>query len=590
MNEVIRQFLVKEFEETKRTHQLRQLFERYKAIHADVVQRFATQHSCPTELVIAALYCSDYIITNSELKEPIDDESRVEEIIHAFKNHLHGLSANQWLDLTYFVAFVFRVSSIIRKRYYFLLDKGVDRGVAASYVADLFISPLIEYCSTEASFMSLAWISILVEAALVQSIFSEVQDKRGKEIGTFEVENIGTHAHFIAYNFSFSSDARTNTSVPLPYVNDSNLIYHIKWRTIGDKQHSVFGTTINQQASQLEKKTKNFVEKISSDTNVHVLKYLRSNFKAKAKDQEKNIFLVHANSENAEGWIILLSAVDDINVKFIETLLQQKLSDLPYLSEIKSKLPKIYFYPEDVSKAVEQEEQEQEKDKPPEEKVSLIKRILSLFKKKKHKPLVTKKPKPPKTSSYDVIKEIFAKELLIACVAGIDLGINIYDDFREDMFEINGVFVSKKEQAPPTQFVSETLVSYPAELLDPIIESIDYSKELLFLLYNDEPLYIYPEEALFIQKEVNLLRLIECVHKENLLVGTVSDKQTETRSIFKKKTPAYKRRSIQKKTRELQSALKVHSLQDAIVNILPTDIDPKNLQTTSEDKLIFFSS
>ncbi|MHA1686649.1 MAG: hypothetical protein ACTSYD_09635 [Candidatus Heimdallarchaeaceae archaeon] len=589
MNEPIKQFLAREFAETKRIHQLRQLFDRYRNMHKALVNRYSNQFMCSEDLIVSALYCSDYIITNSELKEPLEDEIRINEIINAWKDHLQTLTSEQWYVATYLTAFIYRVASITRKRYYFLLDKGVTKDVAAAYIADLFITPLIEFCIAELPSLSLAWISILVETALVQSIFSKIQEKRAAELSNFEVENIGTYSHFIAYHFSSESEAKTNTAVPLPYVDDSQLIYYILWKTGMERQHNVFGTTTEKQKGQISKITKNLIDKISKRDIVHILKYLRASYKIETKEQERNIFFVHASSEDAEAWLILISAVDDVNVKFLETLLQQKLQDIPNFHTHKSKLPKIYVY-EELKQEMAPKKEEQIQIAP-KQKMSIIQRFLSLFRRKVvQKTLEIKKTKPKK-SSYDVLLDIFAQELLVASVANIDLGINVYDDYREHMFEINGVFMSKKDQEPPTYFIAEKMINYPSDLLDPIIDAIHFGKDFLTLQNGYAPLYIYPDEALFMQKtNEDIIRLIECTHANEILVGTVADKKIDTHLLTKKKTPAYKRRSIQKKTRELQAALKVHSLEDAVKNIFSADIDPKNLQITSENEPLFFFS
>ena len=73
MKKIVHQFLEKEYLETQKVHQLRQLFERYKTVNKSLVAEYQQEYSASQELIVSALYSSDYIITSSEIRFDLED-------------------------------------------------------------------------------------------------------------------------------------------------------------------------------------------------------------------------------------------------------------------------------------------------------------------------------------------------------------------------------------------------------------------------------------------------------------------------------------------------------------------------------------
>ena len=111
-------------------------------MNSELVERFEQEYSQSKNLIVSALYTADYIITSSEVKFELEDDARRREIIEFWIN-LNITNEEIWYELTYIVAFSYRVSSMLRKRYYYLMDRGVAKQIAAALVADLFSTHMI---------------------------------------------------------------------------------------------------------------------------------------------------------------------------------------------------------------------------------------------------------------------------------------------------------------------------------------------------------------------------------------------------------------------------------------------------------------
>ncbi|MHA1667352.1 MAG: hypothetical protein ACTSUR_01740 [Candidatus Heimdallarchaeaceae archaeon] len=121
MNEIIEQFLEKEYQEVIKIHQLLSLFARYKNMSSEMVEKYLKEYSKPELQIISALYTSDYILTSSEVKIEMEDETRRKEIMD-FWGEVSLPGEEKWYDFTYLIAFIYKIASILRKRHYYLLD------------------------------------------------------------------------------------------------------------------------------------------------------------------------------------------------------------------------------------------------------------------------------------------------------------------------------------------------------------------------------------------------------------------------------------------------------------------------------------
>ena len=224
MKESITRFLEKGYLETVRIHQLRQLFERYRNLNSELVEKFEQEYSKPKNLIVSALYTADYIIMSSEVKFELEDDARRREIIEFWMN-LNITSDEIWYELTYIVAFSYRVASMLRKRYYYLMDRGVSKQIAASLVADYFVRHHLEYISDKMNIIPIWWIVYLIETAMCQTIFSTTQKKWVNSQEILQSNEDGLLAHIIANNFKEEAIGETNPAFPIPYFKESSILY-----------------------------------------------------------------------------------------------------------------------------------------------------------------------------------------------------------------------------------------------------------------------------------------------------------------------------------------------------------------------------
>ena len=586
MNEAVRQFLDKEFKEIKRMHQLNSLFSRYEKLHGEQIKQLQEKFQTSKRLVISALYSSDYIVVASEVKESISDEERIQEIIEFFKqaiqkDEISGVEKEpDWSMVTYIVAFVYQLASLMRKRYYFMLDKGVPKEVAAAQISDIFIVNLLDYCK-EVMVIDYKWLAILVRTALTQDIFSKAQDWLSSYLTLDERTLQYLLPQVIAQAIPKEIEGETNKAVPLQYYNETDVFYVIKVdsETISYNSNNAKGNYI--------KTFKRIIPLLSSDYS-HSIKYLRLETKTTGEKTSKNLFLVHSFIEKAEGWLFLYSPIDDINLSLAEELLKLKINEIKVIWENKKLLPPISIKKKEEHHAIEKEKREEEKVK--KKKKSFVQKLLSIFKKKKVTEQKAKVIKPV-NGVFEEFKALFADQFIVALVAGIDLGINVYDAYREQEFEINGILESSLDTSPPTIFYSEGEIQYPSELLDPIIATLDFAKEYVSEITTKSVERIIPEEAFFeVRENPDKSRLIELGCNDKRSIGIVADKYVETHLITKKKVPKYKRRTIIKKVREALSARNRNKMEDVIVTLFAADINPKELKKSTEDLPLFYKA
>ena len=596
MIENITRFLDRKYSETQKTHQLLMLFDRYKNMNKELVEEFQKIYSRPINLIVSALYTADYILTSSEVNFEMEDDVRRKEIIE-FWSTLTLQNENMWFEITNLVAFTYNIASICRKRFYYLLDRGVVKHVAAALVSDYFTRHLITFVSSKGGFLPLWWVTYLVDTALCMTVFSKTQKKWTGMQGSLHSKEPGLLAQLIANHFVQETDKEPNPAVPVPYLHESAAFYYMKW-VRDEVKCDKFETIVSDKAAQLEKVFKNCVPLMNTD-NPHILKYLRIAGRYSTSSPEINMFMVHAKNEFAEGWIGLLSPIDDINLKEIESLLQLKLEDMRSLDFFRKELP-----PVDVFQRKKEEREIVEEKIDIEETKGFFKKMLSIFKKKKK---TAPKAKPVKVAHpIDSWIRFILDEILLISVSGINLGLEIYDSYREDDFVISGVIESqkKKEQpafvataaveglkddTPPTIFYSEESVAFPSEFLDPIIELIDVSKIFIHAYNGTEPYSLIPEEAFYQDKNYeDRFKLVEFVMAEKLLVGILGEKYSQTAMTYAKGEPVYQRRSILRKANELLSARKTFNIVDAGNKTLSREINWNDVKKSYEDKPLFY--
>ena len=596
MIESIQQFFVKKYSDTQKTHQLLMLFKRYKNMNKDLVDEYQKIYSRPTNLIVSALYTADYIITSSDVKFEMEDDERRKEIIE-FWTTLTLQNEEMWYEITNLVAFTYDIASISRKRYYYLLDKGVAKHIAVALVTDYFIRHLLEFVSSHGGFLPLWWVVFLYETALCQTIFSKTQKKWTNMQGCLHSKEPGILAHLVANHFVKEIEGEPNPAVPIPYFLESAAFYYFKWERDETKCEK-FESFLAKKEAYLAKEFKKCVSIMDSE-NPHILKYLRIAGRYDTASPEINMFVVHAKTENAEGWVGILSPIDDINLKEIESLLQLKLEDLRTLDYYRKEIPLVDVF---RRKKDEREIIEEKIDK--DEEVGFFKKILSIFKRKK---MPKVKEKAVKTiQPIDSWIRSILDEILLITVSGIDLGLEIYDSYREDNFVISGVIESKqKEKQPafvergeieslqteyhPTIFYSEESVAFPSEFLDPIIGLIEVTRIFIQIYKEIEPYSIIPEEALYQDKSnTALFKLVEFVMSEKLLIGILGEKYVQTAMTYAKGEPVYQRRSIIRKANELLSSRKTFNIVDAGNKTLSREINWNDVKKSYEDKLLFY--
>lgn len=583
MKKIVHQFLEKEYLETQKVHQLRQLFERYKTVNKSLVAEYQQEYSASQELIVSALYSSDYIITSSEIRFDLEDSGRRKEIIE-FWQSLSISEEKDWRELTHLVAFTYSIASLLRKRYYFQLDKGIKKEIAAEQVADFFLRHLLEFCVQKFPDIPFGWFAFLSETALCRSVFSEIIARRSETIQNIPSDERGLISHLIMNHLVTELEKETNKSVPVPYIKETSIFYLFTCEEGGKRNEY----TSSNMKTGVEKTILKEFRKCTPwmDSNYpHILKYIRTNCKYSNQSPPYNHFIVHAKSGSAEGWISLLSPVDDINLSMVESLLQMKLEDIKSFNNLKNKLPPVNYTKE---KEVEREEIVEIIQK--EEKKGFFSKFFSRFRKKKD---TLEEAKTEEKKPFDTWKKLIMEELLVASVGGINLGIDFYDDYRENQFIISGVVESEIKEINPTIFYSEKIVSFPSDLLDPIILLVSLSRNWTNLVTNQETIYTIPEEAFYLESaNIEALRLAEFVAGDDVLIGILSDKYEKNILVVAKDEPIYKRQQIQKKVRELLSALqsrKNFSIVDAGKRTLSKEINWDNVNTSYEKKPLFFA-
>ena len=596
MIDVIKQFLEKEYEEAQRVHNLKLQFDRYQTMSKNLIDEFEAVYSGSTTLIVSALYTADYIITSSDVKFELEDTARRKEIIELW-SQLSLPREDVWNEVTHIVAFTYKVASILRKRYYYLLDRGVAKHIAAALVADYYTRHHLKFVLEKLSFIPLWWISILMETALCQTIFSKTKQKWENLQKILQSRDNGVIAQIIANHFVDETEGEPNQAVPIPYFNDSTMFYYFVWNdgeTKGDKFESLLPAL---KSPQIGKEFKNATHLLSGDY-PHLLKYIRMGSKLEGISAELNFFLVHARSETAEGWIGLFSPLDDINLREIESLLKFKLEDIRALEANKNSLPKINILSraKEEREIIEEQMELEEKPKP----AGFFAKLFAKFK-KKQKPSY-KKTQVKKTIPIDAWSRLILDEILLASVSGISLGLEIYDAYREENFIISGVIESqqiqdksssfyKEKQSPPTTFFSEAPIQFPSEFLDPVIGVLNIAKSFISNSYKEKINLIVPEEA-FYENKINpeVFRLVEFVKGEKVLIGILAEKQARTAMTIASQEPTFQRRSLIRKANEMIHARRVNNMIDAGKRTLAREINWDTVSKSFEEKSLFYEA
>ncbi len=580
MKESITRFLEKGYLETVRIHQLRQLFERYRNLNSELVEKFEQEYSKPKNLIVSALYTADYIIMSSEVKFELEDDARRREIIEFWMN-LNITSDEIWYELTYIVAFSYRVASMLRKRYYYLMDRGVAKQIAASLVADYFIRHHLAYISDKMNIIPKWWIVFLMETAMCQTIFSTTQKKWVNSQEILQSNEDGLLAHIIANNFKEEAIGEPNPAVPIPYFKESSIFYYASWLQDTSKKDRFESLLKAKDTATVHKEFKKCTPLMDAN-NPHILKYMRLAGKHAISSPEINFIIVNSQTTDAEGWVGLLTPLDDINMNEIETLLKLKLEDVKAFEKYSKHLPTIQVFQREVK-----EEREVVEEKIViEEKKGFFKRLFSRSKKKK-KPAPVKAVKTPQ--AVDKWYRLILDELLIASVSGIGLGLEIYDSYREDNFVISGLIESEQKETQPTVFYSEASVAFPSEFLDPIIGLVEVGKLFIEAVKNVDAISVIPEEAFYLDRQdAGLYRLVEFVFGEKLLVGILAEKQAKTAMTLARPEPTYQRRSLQRKANEFVHARRVNKTDDVGKRTLSREINWDTVKLSYEEKPLFY--
>ena len=600
MKEAASVFLEKEYQEIMRVHQLRTLFERYTTMSPELVEEYQKQYSRATILIVSALYTADYTIMSSEVKFELEDNIRRKEIIEFWMN-LNLPNEEMWYEVTYLVAFTYKITSIMRKRYYYLLDRGVAKHIASAMVADYFARHVLEFVREKLNYLPQWWITYLMETALCQSIFSKTQEKWINKQNSLHSNEPGLIAHMVFNHFINETEGEPNPIVPIPYLSETDLFYYVTWERDGSKGERFESILSGNKTNQLFKEFKKSVPLLSVNY-PHILKYLRLASRDVESPSATNFFIVHAKSENAEGWLGLLSPIDDINLKEIEALLRLKIDDIRSFSYYHKDLSPIETLQRTkderqiVEEEIEKEEIEELKPK------GVLSRFFGIFKKKK-----TKKVKAPskqvfKVQPFDTWTRQILDELIIASVSGIGLALEVYDTYREDAYVISGVIESlKRKEQPafiaeedrgetrPTTFYSEKTINFPSEFLDPIISVLDIAKIFIPASTKRNITSIIPEEAFYeVKTNPNMFRLVEFVSEEKVVIGILAEIEEQTAITYAKGEPKYQRRSIQRKAREILHARRVNNVIDSGKRTLSREIDWDTVNVSYEERPLFY--
>lgn len=596
MKDAVHQFLEKEYQEAKRVHQLQPLFERYKIMSKELIEEFQADFDNSNNLVLSALYTADYIIMSSEVKFELEDSVRRQEIIDFWKK-LSLPEEDSWYELTHLVAFSFKVASILRKRFYYLLDRGVAKHIAAALVADYYTRHLLVFLREKMQYIPMWWAAFMMETALCQSIFSKSLEKWVKLRDIMESEQTGIISQIIAKHFAIETEGEPNPAVPIPYFKESTMFYYFRWQdgeTKGEKFESLIPVL---KTAQFTKEFKNTTKLLSGDY-PHILKYIRFTNKLESITSEINFFVVNAKTATAEGWIGLLSPLDDINLKEVKALLQLKLEDISAFEKFKKDLPQMDVFKrvKEEREIIEEKIEIEEQPKP----TGFFGKLFSVFKKKKEPKI--RKSTIKKSIPIDAWSRLILDEMILTSVSGIGIGEEVYDSFREDDFVISGVIESQQTQdksssfytedsEPPTIFYSESPIQFPTEFLDPVIGILEITKRFISVSYNEKILSAIPEEAFFESKmNPDVFRLVEFVKGEKVLIGILGEKQARTAMTVARPEPDYQRRSLIRKANEILHARRVNSLIDSGKRTLSREIDWDNVNKSFEEKTLFFVS
>jgi len=585
MKDAVHQFLEKEYQEAKRVHQLQTLFERYKIMSKDLIEEFQADFDNSNNLVLSALYTADYIIMSSEVKFELEDSVRRQEIIDFWKK-LSLPKEDEWYEFTHLVAFSYKVASILRKRFYYLLDRGVAKHIAAALVADYYTRHLLVFVREKMQYIPIWWAAFLMETALCQSIFSKSLEKWVNLRDIMESQQTGIISQIIAKHFAIETEGEPNPAVPIPYFKESTMFYYFRWQdgeTKGEKFESLIPVL---KTAQFTKEFKNTTKLLSGDY-PHILKYIRFTNKLESITSEINLFVVNAKTATAEGWIGLLSPLDDINLKEVEALLQLKLEDIGAFEKFKKDLPQmdVFRRVKEEREIIEEKIEIEEQPKP----TGFFGKLFSVFKKKKEPKI--RKSTIKKAIPIDAWSRLILDEMILTSVSGIGIGEEVYDSFREDDFVISGVIESKQKQTQPTVFYSESPIQFPTEFLDPVIGILEIAKRFISVSYSEKILSIIPEEAFFENKlNPEVFRLVEFVKGEKVVIGILAEKQAKTAMTVAQPEPSYQRRSLIRKANEILHARRVNNIIDSGKRTLAREIDWDKVNKSFEEKTLFFIS
>ena len=585
MKDAVYQFLEKEYQEAKRVHQLQTLFERYKIMSKDLIEEFQADFDNSNNLVLSALYTADYIIMSSEVKFELEDSVRRQEIIDFWKK-LSLPKEETWYELTHIVAFSFKVASILRKRFYYLLDRGVAKHIAAALVADYYTRHLLVFVIEKMQYIPIWWAAFMMETALCQSIFSKSLEKWVNLRDIMESQQTGIISQIIAKHFANETEGEPNPAVPIPYFKESTMFYYFRWQdgeTKGEKFESIIPVL---KTAQFTKEFKNTTKLLSGDY-PHILKYIRFTNKLESITSEINFFVVNAKTATAEGWIGLLSPLDDINLKEVEALLQLKLEDIIAFERFKKDLPQmdVFNRVKEEREIIEEKIEIEEQPKP----TGFFGKLFSAFKKKKEPKI--RKSTIKKSIPIDAWSRLILDEMILTSVSGIGIGEEVYDSFREDDFVISGVIESEQKQTQPTVFYSESPIKFPTEFLDPVIGILEIAKRFISVSHSEKILSIIPEEAFYENKSnPEIFRLVEFVKGEKVVIGILAEKQEKTALTVARPEPSYQRRSLIRKANEILHARRVNDIIDSGKRTLAREIDWDNVNKSFEEKTLFFVS
>ncbi|UJG40548.1 MAG: hypothetical protein K9W45_12030 [Candidatus Heimdallarchaeum aukensis] len=567
MDKTILQFFENEFQNIVRTHKINSHFNRYDSLplFKSIINEYQKKYTLVKELISSALYTSDYIIMSSEVKVELDDEARRKEIIEYWLC-LPYHDIDNWIDFTHLVAFIYHIASILRKRYYFQLDKGIPKKIASFRLASYFIRYLFEFLNKKSPVVPIFWWAALIETALYQSIFSKTLSQVPESLKLLDIEDIDYASYLIVLKAENELIGERNDTVPVPYVNETD-IFHYYELNVNGKKKKFFDSNIDNK-QKIEEIKKAFIDSASklkvSENQPHMLKYCRMECKLE-ESAPLNFIIVCANKGDSYGWIGISSTIDDINLTKLEVMMKNKISTL--LSLYKNK--------DHILDPLETETKTKKQSK------GFFSKIKALFVKS-----VTI------TKDFERWNNLFLEEMLYNSVSGIEPGIEVYDSYREDNFAITALIQSQEKEENPTTFISEENVSYPTELLDPIIALTKFNYLFLEKTKDLPIISIIPEEAFYLDINSSIPRLLEFVTDGKIVVGILADKYQKTHKLSSKQKQIYKRRTIIRKARELLSIINsrdVTTLEDAGKRIISQDIDWNKVSTNYEQEKLFFS-